>query len=471
MHLLSDIITYVRRIIKSPSNAVITDNLIIDYINRFYLSDVSARMELFDLKTTYQFQTAPGVDRYNMPLYNIQTQPGGQNIAPFPVYQGFTGTCRINGVPVSFNTRKEEFFGIWANYMQQTVATTFGDGTSGPYTLRLPFAGNNPNGVNQIPSGIIRGHIDMSGIIAVGNNPVQDPLLVTTLDLTVPVTSVNASVYITTVSTTGASVVVSDSGQFFVGDVNIGLLMAPGAAPFGNLPLPGGYETTYPITGVVLGNPTVITAVTGFVVGQRVTIDGINGTTELNGNTYTVLAVSPTTVTLDVDSTLFTPYILNGTISSFVNFVNYFTGEISVIFPVSIPQGQNIYVQCIYYNPGLPRSILFYDNVITLRSPPDKQYLVEMDAYLTPAAFLSTGQAASFGYMCEYIARGAARKILADTGDMEQFAFYEPLFIEQEMLVWKRSQRQNTATRVPTIYSAGHGNGQGFYGSGWGGAI
>jgi hypothetical protein len=55
--------------------------------------------------------------------------------------------------------------------------------------------------------------------------------------------------------------------------------------------------------------------------------------------------------------------------------------------------------------------------------------------------------------MCEYIARGAARKILADTGDIEQFQFYEPLFREQEMLVWKRSQRQFTATRTQTIFS------------------
>jgi hypothetical protein len=81
------------------------------------------------------------------------------------------------------------------------------------------------------------------------------------------------------------------------------------------------------------------------------------------------------------------------------------------------------------------------------------QYLVELDAYLSPAAFFNTGQAAPFGYMCEYIARGAARKILADTGDVEQFQFYEPLFKEQETLVWKRSQRQFTSTRTPTIFT------------------
>jgi hypothetical protein len=83
--------------------------------------------------------------------------------------------------------------------------------------------------------------------------------------------------------------------------------------------------------------------------------------------------------------------------------------------------------------------------------------LVELEAYLTPAAFLDSAAAIPFGYMAEYIARGAARKILSDTGDVEQFMFYEPLFKEQEMLVWKRSQRQFTSTRTQTIFSAGQG--------------
>src|SRR5580658_1333026 len=106
MNLLNDIITYVRRIIKSPSNATITDTLIIDYINRFWIMDVDARIQLFDLKTTYQFQTQPGVDQYNMPLYDVQIAPDppitGQDsntIGMYPVYQGFLGPCYVNGIP------------------------------------------------------------------------------------------------------------------------------------------------------------------------------------------------------------------------------------------------------------------------------------------------------------------------------------------------------------------------------------
>lgn len=44
MNYLNNVITYVRRIIKSPSNAQITDALIIDYINRFWMMDVDARL-------------------------------------------------------------------------------------------------------------------------------------------------------------------------------------------------------------------------------------------------------------------------------------------------------------------------------------------------------------------------------------------------------------------------------------------
>lgn len=142
-----------------------------------------------------------------------------------------------------------------------------------------------------------------------------------------------------------------------------------------------------------------------------------------------------------------------------LNTINYLTGHINVTFPQVIPAGNAINVNCYFFQSGLPRAMLFYDNVITLRNVPDKQYVVECDAYLTPAAYLNSNDAIQYGYMSEYIARGAARKILSDTGDQEQLNFYEPMFREQEILVWKRSQRQWTATRTQTIYSQGMSNG------------
>lgn len=398
MNLLQDIITYVRRLVKSPSNAVITDALLIDYINRFWIMDVDARIQLFDLKSKYQFQTTPGVDKYNMPLYDVQVQPGAQSIGLYPVYQGFIAPVYINGIQVPFQTQKMQFYNIWPNIVQNLGLVGVGDGTTGPYILQFPILPNQPP--NNPPfDGILRGHIDIEGIIAIGTNidpPLADNILAQTLIPSIPVTSVDSAVYVTSIDGTGQNVVVADSGVFLETNVNCGLLMSPGKAPFGNNTLPGGYTATK-------------------------------------------------------------------------NVVNYFTGTAYITFPVAIPAGNNINAQCFFYQSGLPRGFLYYDNTITLRAPPDIQYLVEVDGYLSPAAFLNTSQAIPFGYMAEYIARGAARKLLSDTGDIEQFQFYEPLFREQEMLVWKRSQRQFTATRTESIYSQGFGQGAGFnnnYGGG-----
>lgn len=383
MNLVNDIITYIRRIIKSPSNVTITDALLIDYINRFWMMDVDARMQLFDLKTKYSFQTQPGVDQYNMPLYSLYLEPGPQAIQMYPVYQGFLQPCYINGVQVPLQTQKNSFFNIWPNIVQQLQQVAVGNGGS-TYSFNLPILGNT-SPLNPPLQGILRGHVDITGIIATGNN--VDPPLDTNFNLGIPVTSVQSAFFLTSIAASGENVIVQDSGQFLQSNVNYGLLMQPGPAPFGNVSL-GAYSTTS-------------------------------------------------------------------------NTVNYLTGEVNVQFPVAIPSGANISAQCYYLQTGLPRAILFYNNIMTLRSPPDRQYLVELDAYLSPVAFLSSEAAIPFGYMAEYIARGAARKILSDTGDVEQFQFYEPMFKEQELLVWKRSQRQWTATRTETIYSQGFSQGLG----------
>jgi hypothetical protein len=406
MDLLSDVITYVRRIIKTPSNAVITDNLIIDYINRFWIMDVDARIQLFDLKSKYQFQTQPGVDQYNMPLYSVQTEQGGQNISFYPVYQGFLDPVYVNGIQVPFQTDKTTFFNIWPNIVQQMYTVGTGTGSQTNFTFQFPVTPNNTTPVGPPFQYFLRGHTDITGIVAAANNTgnLMDPIYGTTLSvngsgtMNVPSTSIFPAVYITAIDANFNSMVVQDSGQFLqVGGFNMpnyGLLMNPGNAPFG--------------------------------------------------------------------------YTASGAYSTTLNTFNYLTGQCNVTFPVAPAAGTPISAQAFLFQCGLPRGCLFWNNTLVFRSPPDQQYLIELDGYLSPAAFLSSSAAVQFGYMSEYIARGAARKILADTGDLEQFQFYEPLFKEQETLVWKRSQRQFTSTRTPTIYSGGggaNGGNNGWYGS------
>lgn len=66
------------------------------------------------------------------------------------------------------------------------------------------------------------------------------------------------------------------------------------------------------ITGADFGDGT---QTHGVMAGDQVVIDGVNGMTELNGNTYTVLSVTPTTITLDVDSSAFGAYTSGGGVS------------------------------------------------------------------------------------------------------------------------------------------------------------
>lgn len=386
MDLLQDIITYIRRIVKTPSNASLTDSLIIDYINRFWIMDVQARAQFFDFKTKYQFETIPQICDYNMPMYSVQTQPGNQTISPYPVYQGFTGTSYVNGIQIPMYIQRDAFYKIWPNYLQSLPNA--GTATaSQTYNLSAPF----------FPA--IPGHIDMTGIIYTGST--NDPIFANTIPYIndpvtnvprpqIPYSSIYPGVYITYQNQNGSTTTITDSGIF------------------------------------------------------------LSGNTE--GELYGLLILSESNGMIPVSGFPFN-YASLGAYDTMTNTINYITGEINVTFPTVPQAGTNIQVQSYYYQQGLPRAILQYNNILTIRPPPDIPYLFELDAYLTPAAFLASSQAIQFAYMCEYIARGAARKILSDTGDVEQFAFYEPLFKEQEILVWKRSQRIFTSERTGTIFS------------------
>ena len=371
MNFLSDVITYVRRLIKAPSEAVITDSLIVDYINRFWIMDVDAELQLFDLDTVYRFETIPGIVNYNMPLYSAQSSTLQSSIGLYPVYQGFKGPATVNGLPLNFFTEEASFNRTFLNLLNPSTSVATGDGTTGPFSFTIPFAQCLP------------GYIDMAGIISTGSS--TDPIFGSTLT-SIPATSTYPGVFITYKTSNGNIHTITDSGQFLNADTN---------------------EVLYGL----LRNPSAFT--------NPVTSESL------------------------------------GTYSTSSNTVNYTTGAVNVTFPATaVPAvGADINVQTYYYQSGLPRAMLFKNNCLKILPPSNLPYVIEVGAYLSPAAFLNTTDALPFAYMCEYIALGAARKILSDTGDAEQLAFYEGRFQEQKMLVLKRSERIKTANATPTIYN------------------
>ena len=118
--------------------------------------------------------------------------------------------------------------------------------------------------------------------------------------------------------------------------VNIGDYLSFGGPSIGMVILTSDANTftvDIPFPGVVNGSITAITQSTqavvslewfpastspfinSYFVGQTVSISGVVGMTELNGNIYTVMAVTPNSITLNVDSTGFTAYSSGGTVT------------------------------------------------------------------------------------------------------------------------------------------------------------
>ncbi len=74
-------------------------------------------------------------------------------------------------------------------------------------------------------------------------------------------------------------------------------------------------QTGFAITGATKATQAVLTTTTTFTPGQSVTISGVVGMTQLNGNTYTVVANTGTHLTINVDSTGFSNYVSGGTVT------------------------------------------------------------------------------------------------------------------------------------------------------------
>lgn len=71
--------------------------------------------------------------------------------------------------------------------------------------------------------------------------------------------------------------------------------------------------TPLTITGATQANPCVLTCDNSLNTGNLITISGVIGMVELNGNTYNVLSATTTTIMIEIDSTGFAAYISGGT--------------------------------------------------------------------------------------------------------------------------------------------------------------
>lgn len=178
--------------------------------------------------------------------------------------------------------------------------------------------------------------------------------------------------------------------------------------------------------------------------------------------------VDDTNATVQVEDVPTDPYNatwqLVNTSTAVTGSFDYTTGVGTITFSNNIPTGNEITITSVPYRASRPMSLLFFDNVITLRPVPDRSYPIQVQAFKVPSQLLEDSSSPPLLQWWQYIAYGASKKIFEDTGDPEGGAGIMQGFNEQEQRVLRRHIVQQTSQRAATIYTE---QDRMYYGSYW----
>ena len=130
-----------------------------------------------------------------------------------------------------------------------------------------------------------------------------------------------------------------------------------------------------------------------------------------------------------------------------VGTINYITGVYSLTFTSAPKSGVTVYAQIVPYTPAIPDTILFYQDEFWVRPVPDQPYCIEIEVSIRPTELLSGTEMPDLTQWWQYIAIGAARKILIDRLDFETANMLEAEFNDQESKILYRTVIQNSSRR------------------------
>lgn len=194
-------------------------------------------------------------------------------------------------------------------------------------------------------------------------------------------------------------------------------------------------------------------------------LDASTGLPTTYGLMYDPLLGQPAPLVLNA------PYMMPPNAFPTGNFINYQTGVFTITFTNPPATGKFINSQTIPQQLSIPQAMLWYSNKFVLRPVPDQPYRINFEVFARPTALLSAGQYPELEEYWQYIAYGAARKILQDTMDLETVQLIDPEFREQEALCLRRTLVQYSNERTATIYTDNQAATGGYNGAwGWGGS-
>ena len=136
--------------------------------------------------------------------------------------------------------------------------------------------------------------------------------------------------------------------------------------------------------------------------------------------------------------------LINGNIgASFIGPEAYADGFV-VFWYESPAEFYAIWPETQTYTPQRPTYVLYYNNELTFRGPPDRDYLIKIAAYQVEVQ-VDTVDGLSLDYMYRYICYGTALDIFSDFGEMDRWRDIYPAYQRYRAFVVGRtfSQLQN----------------------------
>ena len=92
------------------------------------------------------------------------------------------------------------------------------------------------------------------------------------------------------------------------------------------------------------------------------------------------------------------------------------------------------------YQPQRPTYVLYYNNELTFRGPPNKDYLIKIAAYQVEIQI--TNDVLNQDYLYRYICYGTALDIFSDFGEMDKWRDIYPAYQRYRALVYGRTNCQ-----------------------------
>ena len=139
--------------------------------------------------------------------------------------------------------------------------------------------------------------------------------------------------------------------------------------------------------------------------------------------------------------------------NNIIGAVNYITGAYNLTFPAAPALSANISYEVQTFIEDIPSTVLFFENSFKLKPVPDKVYEVKFQVNVVPTELLAVGDSPDIKQWWQYIAYGAAIKILQDNSDFETVQKLLPEFINQQMLVTRKTSRLRSKEQAATIYN------------------